>query len=159
MTLIDVSCFTTRSGKCNVLIIWRVWFSLACPKHLVCRRFGRFLLDSVEITQNRRQTKYSEHTSEKIRPWKRLAFCIFLKKKEEAPWVYPPFLSKFPNAVVLNAVVRRITQMSAKEHKWAKKDRKRKSTKERCHLKLQTTRFETTRFGNSRHHMQTWKNP
>ena len=69
---------------------------------------------------------------------------------------------KFPNAVVLNAVGRRNTQMRAKERKWAQKERKRKSAdernsaqkgakerkraqkgaKERSCAKLQTTRFE-----------------
>ena len=67
---------------------------------------------------------------------------------------------QFPNAVVLNAVGRRSTQMRAKERKWVQRAQTQKSAKERkrgakgCkralpRKKLQTTRFETTRFGNS----------
>ena len=70
---------------------------------------------------------------------------------------------QFPNVVVLNAVGRRNTQMSAKERKWAQKKRIRKSAKERKRAhkgtkerqsalkraRLETTRFETTRYGNS----------
>ena len=46
--------------------------------HLVRRRFGRFLWDSVEIAQSCRRTKYTEHASKKIRPSKRLELYIFL---------------------------------------------------------------------------------
>ena len=43
------------------------------------RRCGRFLWDSMEITQSRRQTKYTEHASKKIKPSKRLELYIFLE--------------------------------------------------------------------------------
>ena len=56
---------------------------------------------------------------------------------------------EFPNAVVLNAVARRNTQMSANAspQKSAKNPKGRKRAQKS--IKLQTTRFETTRFGNS----------
>ena len=52
-------------------------FGLTCSVHFVCRRFGRLLWDSVEIAQNRRRTKCTEHTSKKIRPSQRLELYIF----------------------------------------------------------------------------------
>ena len=52
-------------------------FLLACSVHMVRRRFGRLLWDSVEIAQNRRRTKCTEHASKKIRPSKRLELYIF----------------------------------------------------------------------------------
>ena len=52
-------------------------FLLACSVHFLRRRFGRLLWDSLEIAQNRRRTKCTEHASTKIRPSKRLALYIF----------------------------------------------------------------------------------
>ena len=43
----------------------------------VRRRFGRLLWDAVDIGQNCRWTKCTEHASEKIRPSKRLERYIF----------------------------------------------------------------------------------
>ena len=44
--------------------------------HSIRRQLRRFLWDSIEIAQNRRQTKYTEHASKKIRPSKRLELFI-----------------------------------------------------------------------------------
>ena len=48
-----------------------------CSVHFVRGRFGRLLWNSVEIAQNRRRTRCTEHASKKIRRSKRLELYIF----------------------------------------------------------------------------------
>ena len=53
-----------QSGKCRVLIFLRVWsFDSHALFILSADDFGRLLWHSVEIAQNRRQTKCTEHAS------------------------------------------------------------------------------------------------
>ena len=60
------------------------------------------------------------------------------------------YILQFPNAVVLNAVGRRNTQM--RKRKFAKERQKaQRSAKERFCVTFETTRFKTTRFGNSQY--------
>ena len=47
-------------------------FLLACSVHFVRGRFGWLLWDCVELAQNRRRTKCTEHVSEKIRSSKNI---------------------------------------------------------------------------------------
>ena len=57
-------------------------FLLACSLYFVCRRFERFLWDSVEIVQNHLRTTYREHAKKNIRPSKRLELYILLNQEE-----------------------------------------------------------------------------
>ena len=55
-------------------------FLLACSVHFVRGRFGRLLWDSVEIAQNRRRTKCTEHARKKVRSSKRLFSDLFFAR-------------------------------------------------------------------------------
>ena len=67
----------TFSGKCKVLIFLRVWsFPSHAPCILSADDLGKISLGFIKIAQNRRRTKYTEHASKKIRPWKRLDLYI-----------------------------------------------------------------------------------
>ena len=81
-----------KSRICKVLIFLRVWsfFSHALCIHFVRQGFGRCLWDSIEIAQNRQQTKYAEHASKKIRPTKRIRALHFPEKR--AKYAPPPVL-------------------------------------------------------------------
>ena len=50
----------------------RVWPFHSHALFILSAKFGRLLWDCVEIAQNRRQTKCTEHASKKIRPSRRL---------------------------------------------------------------------------------------
>ena len=69
-----------------------------------------------------------------------------------AVWSYVNNCLKFPNAVVLNAVVCRNTQMSKKRAQTQVRKRAQKGAKERFHVKIADNQVETTRLGNS----QNW---
>ena len=71
-----------KTKKCKVLIYLRVW---SFDPHARCILFAdnwAFLWDSLEIVQNRRRRKCTEHASQKIRPSKRLELYSFLEKQK-----------------------------------------------------------------------------
>ena len=68
-----------NSRICKVLILLRVWsFNSHARCILLADDSGRSLWYSVEIAQNRRRTKCTEHASWKARPSKRLGLYILL---------------------------------------------------------------------------------
>ena len=85
--LVFLCWFLRKMYSFEGLIIW-----LACSMRFVGRQFGWLLWDSVEIAQNGRRTKCTEHTSTKIRPSKILELYIF----QNFCFVTSPFPSSVP---------------------------------------------------------------